>query len=66
MIILHVSQVKHKAKYGKRIKILAPKQMPQRLPIALAQLKSGNTSQNLLYETRQVIYSLHRAKEITK
>ena len=40
--------------------------MVQRLPIALAQLKSGNTSQNLLNEICQIIYSLHQAKEITK
>ena len=40
--------------------------MVQRLPIALAQLKSGNTSENLLNEICQIIYSLHQAKEITK
>ena len=34
--------------------------------IALAQLKAGNTSENLLTEIRQIIYSLYRAKEITK
>ena len=50
----------------KGIKILAPKQMLQRLPIALAQVKIGNTSENLLNEIHQFIYSLYRAKEITK
>ena len=40
--------------------------MTQRLPIALAQVKAGNTSVNLLNEIRQIIYSLYRAKEITK
>ena len=40
--------------------------MPQRFPIALAQVKAGNTSENLLNKSRQVIYSLYRAKEITK
>ena len=40
--------------------------MLQRLPIALAQLKAGNTSENLLNEIRQIIYFLYRAKEITK
>ena len=39
--------------------------MLQRLPMALAQLKSGNTSEKLLNELRQIIYTLHRAKEIT-
>ena len=40
--------------------------MLQRLPIALAQIKAGNTSENLLNEVRQIIYSLYRTKEITK
>ena len=40
--------------------------MLQRLPIALAQIKAGNTSETLLSEIRQIIYSLYRAKEITK
>ena len=40
--------------------------MLQRLPIALPQVKARNTSENLLNEIRQIIYSLHRAKEITK
>ena len=40
--------------------------MLQRLPIALAQVEADNTSENLLNEIRQVIYSLHQAKEITK
>ena len=37
-----------------------------RLPIVLAQVKSGNTSKNLLNKIRKIIYSLYRAKEITK
>ena len=40
--------------------------MLQRLPIALAQIKAGNTSENLLNEIRQIIYSLCQAKEITR
>ena len=40
--------------------------MLQILPVALAQIKAGNTSENLLNEIRQVIYSLYQAKEITK
>ena len=61
-----VSEAKCKTKYGKGLKILTTKQMLQRLPIALAQVKAGNTSENLLNEIRQIIYSLYRAKEITK
>ena len=33
---------------GKGIKILTPKQMLQRLPISLAQVKAGNNSESLL------------------
>ena len=40
--------------------------MLQRLPIALAQIKACNTSENLLNKMRQIIYYLYRAKEITK
>ena len=36
------------------------------LPIALPQLKADNTSENLLNEIRQIIYSLSREKEVTK
>ena len=31
--------------------------MPQRLPIVLAQVKAGNTAENLLNEIKQLIYS---------
>ena len=51
---------------GKRLKILTPKQMLQRLPIALAEVKAGNNSEHLLNEIRQIIYSLYQSKEITK
>ena len=50
----------------KGLKILTPKQMVQRIPITLAQVNAGNTSKNLLNKIRQIIYSLYRAKEITK
>ena len=48
------------------MKTLIPKQIFQRLPIALAQVETGNISENLLNEIRQVIISLYQAKEITK
>ena len=51
---------------GKGLKILTTKQMLQRLPIALAQVKAGNNSENLLNEIRQIIYSLYQSKEVTK
>ena len=34
--------------------------MFQRLPIALAHLKAGNNSENLLNEIRQIVYSLYQ------
>ena len=58
-----------KDKQGKQVegfKVLTPKQMPQKLPISVAKVKAGNTSKNILNEIRQTIYSLYRAKEITK
>ena len=55
-----------KATKGKGPKILTTKQMFQRLPIVLTQVKAGDTSENLLNEIRQIIYSLYQAKEITK
>ena len=67
---LMMSEAKSKAKQNKTkgtgLKILTPKQMLQRLPIALAQVKAGNYSENLLNEIRQIIYSLYQSKEITK
>ena len=64
-----MSEAKYAAKNdrsGKGLKILTPKQMLQRLPIALAQVKAGNNSQSLLNEIRQVVYSLYQSKVITK
>ena len=40
--------------------------MLQRLPIAPAQIKTGNNSKNLLNEIRQIVYSLYQSKEIIK
>ena len=54
------------SKQGTGRKILTPKQMLQRLPIALAQIKAGNNSKNLSNEIRQIVYSLYQLKEITK
>ena len=47
-------------------KILTPKQMLQRLPIALAEAKAGNNSESLLNEIRRIVYSLYQSKQITK
>ena len=51
---------------GTELKILKPKKMLQRLPIALAQVKADNNSERLLNEIRQIVYSLYQPKQITK
>ena len=49
-----------------KLKILTAKQMLQRLPIALAQVKAGNNLENFSNEIRQIVFSLYQSKEITK
>ena len=51
---------------GTGLKILTPKQMVQRLPIALAQAKAGNNSENLLNKIKRTVYSLYKSKQVTK
>ena len=51
---------------GKVIKISTTKQIRQRISIALAEVKAGNTSEKLLNEVRQIIFSLHREEQVTK
>ena len=53
-----VSEAKSKATKGAGLRILTPKQILQRLQIALAQLKAGSNSESLLNEIRQIVYSL--------
>ena len=40
--------------------------MLQRLPIALAHVKVGNNSESVLNEIREIVYSFHQSKQITK
>ena len=51
---------------GLGLKILLPKQILQRLPIALVQVKADNNSESLLNEIRQIVYSLYQSKQITR
>ena len=51
---------------GTSLKIWALKQMLQRLPIALAQVKGSNTSENLLKEIPQITYSSYRINLLEK
>ena len=57
---------KHKTKHGKRLKTLTPKQMLSKLPIALGQLKSGNTSENLLNEIKLYFLWIEQNKLLKK
>ena len=66
MIILKLYLKQHKAKYGEGLKAIIPKQMLQRLPIVLAQVKARNTSESLINEIRQIISSFYWPKEIAK
>ena len=64
-------KIRYNARYETKhnetgLKISTPKQMLQRLPIALAQVIASNNSESLLNENRQVVYSLCQSKEITK
>ena len=65
-MILEAKRLAKEEQEGKGLKILTPRQMVKRLPIALAQVKAGNNSDGLLNEIRQIVYSLYRSKEITK
>ena len=60
------SEAMYKTKQGTEIKILTPKKMLQRLPITLAQVKEGNTSESLLNEIRQIVYFCIIQKRVLK
>ena len=51
---------------AKGLKIMTPSQLITRLPILLAKLKVGNTSNKFKNELRQIIYSLYSSKNLTK
>ena len=51
---------------GKGLRILTTSQMLSRLPISLVQLKTGNNSEKLKNEIRQLLYSWYRSKKTYK
>ena len=59
-------EARHEATKETALKVLIPRQMLQRLPIAVARVKAGNDSESLLNEIRQIAYSLYQSKETTK
>ena len=56
----------YESRQGKLLKVLTREQMLQRLPIALARIKTDNNSESILNQIRQIVYSLYQSKEITK
>ena len=51
-----LSDVNYNAKQGgEGLKILTPKQILQRLPISLPQVKAGKSSESLSNEIRQIV-----------
>ena len=65
-IVERILELNSKNQSGLGLKILTPNQMLSRLPITLAQLNVGNNSKKLKNEIRQLFYSLHRPKKLTK
>ena len=65
-MILEAKKMTAENQEGAGLKIFTPKQMLQRLPIALVQVKAGNNSKVFLNEIRQIVYSLYQSKQITK
>ena len=51
---------------AKRLKILTPNQMLNRLTISLAQLNAKNNSEKLKNDIRKQFYLLHRSKRTYK
>ena len=64
--VIYKSKQNEKTGTGTGLKVLTPKQMLQRLPVFLAQVKAGNNSESLLNKIRQIVYSLYQSKQITK
>ena len=61
-----VSEAKYKSINGEMLKILTPNQMLHILSTAIVQVKAGSTSENILADIKQIMYSLCRANEINK
>ena len=61
--ILNFNQLNQAAK---GLKTLTPNQMLSRFSIYLAQLNSGNNSEKLKNEIRELLYSLYRPRKLTK
>ena len=58
-----ILEAKRKANEGKELKVLISKKMLQRLLIAIALVKAGNNSENVLNEIKRIFYSLYQSKK---
>ena len=54
----------NKVQSGHELNILTASQMLSRLPITLAQLKTGNNSEKLKNKIKQLLHSLNKSKKI--
>ena len=61
-----VSEAKYRSINGEMLKILTPNQMLHIFSTEIVQVKAGSTSENILADIKQIIYSLYRANEINK
>ena len=57
------SEAQYESIHETGLKTLTPKQVLQRLPIALAQVKVGNDSENVLNEIKQILYLSYQSKK---
>ena len=65
-IVEKILEFNDRTQRGQGLKILTPSQMISRLPITLAQLKAGNSSEKLQNKIRQLLYSFYHSKKLTK
>ena len=61
-----VSEAKLKATKVTGRKILIPKEMLERLPIGLAQVKVDNNYRNVWNKIIQIVYSLYQSEKLLK
>ena len=65
-IVKDILKFNEQNQQGQGIKRLTLNQILNRLPIALAQYQTGNNSNKLKNEIRQLLYSLYRSKNMTE
>ena len=56
----------YESRQERGLRILTPKQMLKRLPIALEKISAGNNSESLLNDVRQFIHCIDQKKLLRK